>query len=419
MKCLGFIILFSTILNGFTQVKQAEKYIKDLASPEFHGRGYVHQGDQIAAEYIKKYFKQFGLRSFDSSYFQSFKLDVNTFQDTIDLVLNGKKLKIGYDFIIDPYSGSAQGSFIPVEINRHNISELPALFADLNESTSYVFIVNPSGITNQDSLVEFRSLKYALARNGPVIWVNNDKFTWSVAKEHLPFPVFELNDSLLNDVTRFELRVKNTFKKAYKSQNVIGYIPARKRAKCKKYKVITAHYDHLGQMGPEAYIPGANDNASGIAMLLNLAQHYSENPPKDFNVVFMAFGAEEAGLLGSKFYTENPLFPLKKINFLLNLDLQGTGEEGITVVNATLHPKEFQSLIEINKANDYLVKVKKRGEAANSDHYFFTKNGVPAFFIYTMGGISAYHDVYDRSETLPLTEFNDLFQLYIEFLEGI
>jgi hypothetical protein len=59
--------------------------------------------------------------------------------------------------------------------------------------------------------------------------------------------------------------------------------------------------------------------------------------------------------------------------------------------------------------------VKSRGKAANSDHYFFTEKGVPAFFIYTLGGIKAYHDIFDVSSTLPYTEFNDLFELIIKF----
>ncbi|MGE3824646.1 MAG: hypothetical protein AB7G44_10500 [Bacteroidia bacterium] len=58
-----------------------------------------------------------------------------------------------------------------------------------------------------------------------------------------------------------------------------------------------------------------------------------------------------------------------------------------------------------------------RGKAANSDHYYISENGVPAFFIYTMGGIKAYHDVYDKPETLPLTEFQDLFRLLTDFVK--
>jgi len=62
--------------------------------------------------------------------------------------------------------------------------------------------------------------------------------------------------------------------------------------------------------------------------------------------------------------------------------------------------------------------VKPRGKAANSDHYWFTEKGVPAFFIYTMGGIKAYHDVYDVAATLPLTKYEELRKLLIAFARG-
>ena len=66
-----------------------------------------------------------------------------------------------------------------------------------------------------------------------------------------------------------------------------------------------------------------------------------------------------------------------------------------------------------------MVKINARGKAANSDHYFFTEKGVPAFFFYTLGGIKAYHDVYDKPETLPLTEHEDLFRLVVRFNERL
>ncbi len=63
---------------------------------------------------------------------------------------------------------------------------------------------------------------------------------------------------------------------------------------------------------------------------------------------------------------------------------------------------------EINNNGHYLAAVNARGKAANSDHYFFTEKGVPAFFFYTLGGIKAYHDVFDRAETLPLNKVNNI-----------
>jgi Zn-dependent M28 family amino/carboxypeptidase len=137
--------------------------------------------------------------------------------------------------------------------------------------------------------------------------------------------------------------------------------------------------------------------------------------PQPFTIGFICFAGEEAGLIGSKYFTENPLLPLKSIRFLTNTDLAGTGEEGITIVNATEFPKEFAYMNEVNDQNKLLVKINARGKAANSDHYFFTEKGVPAFFFYTMGGITAYHDVFDKAATLPLNEHEDLFKLVVKF----
>ena len=105
-----------------------------------------------------------------------------------------------------------------------------------------------------------------------------------------------------------------------------------------------------------------------------------------------------------------------KSNFLINCDISGTGDKGITVVNGTLHKKQFKKLAKINVKNQHLSKVNVRGRAANSDHYWFTQRQVPCFFIYTLGGIKAYHDIYDRGETLPLTAFNGYSRLLIDFI---
>ena len=89
------------------------------------------------------------------------------------------------------------------------------------------------------------------------------------------------------------------------------------------------------------------------------------------------------------------------------------------VVNGAIHEKEFSLLNKIN-AEEHLVKeIKKRGKAANSDHYWFSENGVPCFFMYTMGGIKAYHDVYDKESTLPLTAYKQVFTLLTEFVKTL
>ena len=200
------------------------------------------------------------------------------------------------------------------------------------------------------------------------------------------------------------------------TNNVIGFCAGK--AKTKKTLLISAHYDHLGRMGSETYFPGANDNASGNAMLLHLAEQLIKHPIK-YNVLFVAFAGEEIGLLGSKYMCMNPIIPLKDIRFMLNLDIMGSGEEGITVVNSTLFPKEFDLLKSINAKKRLLKEIKPRGPAANSDHYYFTEAGVPAFFIYTMGPNKHYHDVEDRYEALSFDAFNSLNSLLLTFIRKI
>src|SRR5690606_25798788 len=117
--------------------------------------------------------------------------------------------------------------------------------------------------------------------------------------------------------------------------------------------------------------------------------------------------------------TENPLIPLNQIRFLWNTDLAGTGDDGITVVNATEFSNEFELLKNINNEQQLLKQINARGKAANSDHYFFTEKGVPSFFFYTLGGSPAYHDVEDVANNISLSEIDDLVQLITRFNEKL
>jgi Zn-dependent M28 family amino/carboxypeptidase len=151
-----------------------------------------------------------------------------------------------------------------------------------------------------------------------------------------------------------------------------------------------------------------------VSVLLNLVKHYVKNPPK-YKTLFIFFAGEEAGLLGSKYFVESKVVDLKKIKFLINLDLLGTGDDGIMVVNGYTFEKQFSLLESINKEKNLVKEIKRRGKASNSDHYWFSEAGVPCFFIYTLGGIKAYHDIYDVAKTLPLTDYVDVFKLVTEF----
>ena len=95
------------------------------------------------------------------------------------------------------------------------------------------------------------------------------------------------------------------------------------------------------------------------------------------------------------------------------MDLMGSGESGATIVNATVFADYFEAFKSINTAGDYLPKIKARGKAANSDHYYFSEAGVPAFFIYLMGDYTHYHIPADSPENLELGMYYDKSYLLI------
>jgi hypothetical protein len=415
-KTLLLIALFCTSIFSFSQKELAKKLIDTLASDEFYGRGYVNNGNKIAADYIAKKFKEYGGQMVTDSYFQEYSYPVNTFPNNVVVKFGDKTLKTGLDFIVSPNSGSAIGRYRLVKVTLENYEKEIAREV-INKDIRHAYVINLPKPNGRDEYFKQMEMKKSIADVAPLFVINDTKFTWSVAQEALAFPIIEIKSEFLSNHTSVNLNIENKLINDFKTQNVIGYIPAKRRCKRKKFFVFTAHYDHLGMMGKTATFNGANDNASGIAMMLTLMKYFSENKP-EYSVLFIAFGGEEAGLLGSKYYVENPIVPLNKMKFLYNVDMMGTGSEGIQVVNSTEHPKEFERLKKINKKYDLVKQIKPRGKAANSDHYWFEEAGVPSFFSYTLGGVTYYHDIQDRPETLPLTEFDDLHKLIVLFVNS-
>ena len=411
-KSIYTTILFLISISGFSQDKPyAISIVDSLTSPSFHGRGYVNGGEKTAAAFIAGEFKKSNLKSFGDSYFQPFTLPINTFPDTIDVFVDGQRLVPGQDFVLSSSSPSVDGEFELLWFMK-DTSGVPRF----DENTDTTLLEKKVIVTDMNP----RKFPYGKYTPKGYVFLQKEKTMWHVSdgwevKDFFSLQILESKISKENKTLK--LKCRNRFFENYPTQNIIGYIKGKKQPN--SYFVFTAHYDHLGQMGPEAYFPGGNDNASGSAMLLDLLRYYSQdqNQP-DISIAFMAFGAEEAGLLGSRFYTENPLFPLGQIKFLVNLDMVGSGSKGIKVVNGSVLKPEFDRLVKINMENGYLLTVSERGEAANSDHYFFYKNGVPSFFIYTLGPeCIEYHNIYDDSKNVPFTEYEDLFRLLTEFVK--
>ncbi len=369
------LVTFSAVFSASAQDSLYIRHMVDtLTAPYFWGRGYTNDGMRKAAEFISATFAQDGLLPLDGkSFTQNFTYPVNTFPGKMEVAVNGITLEPGKDFIVEPGS---------------------------------------RGIKANGALKQQDSVHFVDPINRVIITLAQ-KLTADVAMQVQDYTAIILDGTRFKALpANFTANIENEFVKKFKAANICGYVKGTLVPDSFIY--ITAHYDHLGGLGSNVYFPGANDNASGTALLLSLARWYASHP-QPYSIGFISFGGEEAGLLGSKYFTGHPLVPLNKIRFLLNLDLEGTGDEGITVVNATEFTNEFRWMQEINASQHYLAAVNARGKAANSDHYFFTEKGVPAFFFYTLGGIKAYHDVFDRAETLPLNNVNNLLQLIKAF----
>jgi len=377
-KILVFLFVIVSNVSFSQNVNDARKLIDTLTSPYYWGRGYTKDGMSKSANFIVKQFISCGLKPITANTFlQPFSYHANTFPGQMSLRINEKTLIPGKDFIISPESRGFQG--------KANLQQ--------QDSTHYIDLANR------------------------IIVSLENKLTWSVSGEEADYTLVEVNKNSLGEMpVTVTADIDSKLVQNFKANNVCAWIKGT--AKPDSVIVISAHYDHLGGMGKNTYFPGANDNASGTSLLLGLAKYYAVNP-QPYTIAFICFAGEEAGLKGSRFFTQNPLIPLKNIRFLLNLDLEGTGDEGITVVNATEFSREFAYLNDANNAGNYVSKINARGKAANSDHYWFTEKGVPAFFIYTLGGIKAYHDIFDKASTLPLTEYEDLFKLIVKFNEKL
>lgn len=380
-KIIFITFLFSLFKCSIAQdTVYARKLINKLTSKHCFGRGYTNNGLKNAEQIIIEELK---LNSpeplFNGSFTQSFFHNVNTFPNACFVKLNGKVLIPGIDYILNPGSNKLKGKF--------NLT--------INDSVSYT----------------------ATSHGNTVVVTKKNKLTFSVSTTLNNYCEIELDKKRFCDEPKtIKLEIENNFITNFESKNIGCFIKGSSPSD--SLIVFSAHYDHLGGIGKNTYFAGANDNASGVSAVLNLINYYTTTKPR-YTTVFIFFAGEEAGLLGSKYFVDKKSIDLTKIKFLINLDLLGTGDDGIMVTNGYVFEKQFTLLNAINIKNNLVNNVKRRGKAANSDHYWFTEAGVPSFFIYTLGGISAYHDVYDQAKTLPLTDYVDVFTLLVKFVEQL
>ncbi len=200
-----------------------------------------------------------------------------------------------------------------------------------------------------------------------------------------------------------------------RSSNVIAWIEGNDPNLKNEYILVGAHLDHVGQCWET--MPGANDNASGIAVILEIARILKEyNIKLKRSIVFIAFGSEEQGIIGAKHYLENPVVPLKQTIGLINLDGVGSGDK-ISITAGKNFPQLYEAMDEANqkyihremRPNKFLNISRPRLDAAR-----FMKAGIPILSFGAYGNPKTwkvYHQPGDNMEIIDPEIMEDIAQL--------
>ena len=423
---ISFFLIESGNAQAFDQ-KYFKTVLDSLTSNSFAGRGYVENGMTNAGIYLHTEFQKNGLKSFSNNYNQAFNFPINIIKDA-KLKINKKELKYGIDFIVKPSSKSISKTNLPfyffdtkAYIESFQLKDKTRDFiVKDDELQKGKHIILPPLVTSVDSIQKYYKQWANIYEkneneNRAIFRFTSDKLTSSLNQRQSSISEFIISDKFYSKNLKInDYSIDSELNNSFEADNVIGYIDGKNND---SVIVISAHYDHLGKVG-QTIFPGASDNASGTAMMMALMKYYSKHQP-NYRTVFIAFAGEEAGILGADYYVNNPLFDLKQIKFLINLDIMGAGDQGIQVVNGKVFKNQFDKLIQLNQTNKYLKEVKIRGESCNSDHCPFYLKGVPSFFIYTLGGKGFYHDPNDTVGNLNLSYSEKVYKLLRDFINNI
>src|SRR5436189_4011331 len=192
--------------------------------------------------------------------------------------------------------------------------------------------------------------------------------------------------------------------RSFKSHNVIGKLEGSDPKSKSEYVIYTAHWDHLGRhpgLQGHQIFNGAIDNASGVASVIELASAFPKaDPPPKRSVLFMATTAEEAGLLGAKFYAEHPLYPLEKTLADINLDSMNVWGKARDIEDLSLGFSTVDDLLAAAAKQQGRSAIPDsrpdKGKIYRADNFGFSKVGLPSLYI------GKGEHLLSRGETAPL-----------------
>ena len=461
MKRIIIVLSISALLAACTHTSEDPNITKQelkvhmdfLASDSLKGRYPGTPEDAVAADYILGEFVKAGLNTKSPFGLQEFEviMSLKTGENN-HFVFNDIQAVTGEDFTPAPFSASISGSGEVVfagygfEIDSDEllwndymtIDPLGKWIMVLRgnpemDSTSSPFdpysndrdkamlagdkdaagliLVSGEKFDPEDNLMSLKSRESAVSI--PVIHITRNLANQLLEKSgksiseienemnERRIPVSFNTGTELNAETEIIPESKNTY-------NVIALLEGTHPDKKQGYIVLGAHYDHLGMGGPASSSReqdtvgvhyGADDNASGVISMIEIAEKLalSENKP-DRSILFIAFGAEELGLIGSKHYVDNPCIPNESIDLMVNLDMVGRLRENKLQVNGSGTALESEEIVTRIASDSFNLSFSPGGFGASDHSSFYSKN-IPVLFIST-GVHSDYHTTQDNEEKI-------------------
>lgn len=393
IAALGLILTFIVLLCGFTPDGITKGYnteriigtIKLLSSKEFNGRMAGTPEGKDTEEYIEARFKEMGLKPAGEkgTYFQPFTgVSGNPAGEYVLEVLDGDKIIKTYEYGAD-YKNLT---------NMEHKGEVTAKGVEVPEGSTST--LKADGQIALLKTLDANDIKeYYDAGYRGIILLSRTGITrkkgQSGVKDTSPvssMPRVSVSQVTYNELAGYcgkgyKIHMKSAYEvKNFTARNVLGILKSRKPSD--SYLIVSAHMDHLGPDPDGVFFPGALDNASGTACMLEVARVLvSQKKKPDVNVVFIAFSGEEEMLFGSRHYVQNPIFPLEDTR-VINLDMVGA-KSGIPLTimrDGSGHRGNYET----DLVDEFEDKAKYYGAqyeiltGSGSDHSPFGHAGVPA-----------------------------------------
>ena len=422
LRIVVALLLFTNIAAA-QRVSNTEKKmlfsIKDnitfLASDDLKGRRAGDPGELLAAEFIAGKFKALGLapKGNNNDYYQPFTInDGKELSGGSFLRVGGKDLLPMIDFF--PLSNSGPTEPIMADVSPELKENGQPWIIDLAELIDQEKLSPHNDIT---ALIN-EALTNAKRNGATAAILHHSQSTSEVLsfdpKDRsalTPIPAVYISkkarDQYFTDVSNsYRIELAFSFKpKTRTARNVIGFIDNNAPLTV----VFGAHFDHLGfgqdgnsmlRGGAPAIHNGADDNASGTATIIELASQLSLSRYNKYNFLFIAFSAEELGLIGSKYFVENPTISLSSVNYMINLDMVGRLNDStktVTIGGYGTSPS-WQSMIGSVKKKVLQFRFDSSGTGP-SDHTSFYRKDIPVLFFFT-GLHTDYHKPSDDAEKI-------------------